>query len=103
MITCKDGTVLWSTLGREVLFLERKTKELQWFQKVILSINENPSLQRQKEIFDRYLKSETLTDDAVVKLVKQLELVEQETWNPLTAIATYGKYMTAYESLYGES
>lgn len=100
MITCKDWTVLGSTRWREVLFLERKSDELKSLQKVILSINENPSLHKQKEIFDKYLKAETLSDEAVVKLVKQLELVEQDTWNPLTAIATYGKYMTAYEAIY---
>lgn len=101
MITCKDWTVLWSIKGREVLLLERKTEEMWKFQKVIVAISETPSLKKQKEIFDRYLQSADLTDEAIVKLVKKLELVEKETWNPLTAITTYGKYMTAYQVLYG--
>lgn len=100
MITCKDGQVLWSTLWREVLFLERKTTELSDFQRVLVMIDSIPLLSKQKDELDAYLENAELSDEAVIKMVKQLEKIENETGNPLQTIATYGKYMAAYNAIY---
>lgn len=100
MITCKDGDVLGSTLGREVLFLERKAEELGSLQKSLVWIDGIPTLEAQKRKFDQYLKSQDLSDEAVVQMVKKLEQVESDTGNPLKVIATYGKYMASYDALY---
>jgi hypothetical protein len=44
-----------------------------------------------------------LSEEQVVQLVAKLEQVaDNGKWNPLRVIATYGKYMAAYDAVYND-
>jgi hypothetical protein len=44
-----------------------------------------------------------LSEEQVVQLVTKLEQVaDKGKWNPLSVIATYGKYMAAYDAVYND-
>lgn len=103
LITCKDGEVLWSTLGREIILFERVTNELGSFHQSIISLQNLPSAREARKKIDQYLSNKQLTDQEVANIVLALEAVEEQTqWNPLAAIATYGKYMAAYDAVYND-
>ncbi len=100
LITCKDWNVLWSLKWREVLLLERDSEELWSFQKSLTFIHNIPSLTEKKEAFDTYVAWNDLDDEAVARLVKKLEQLEDDEENPLAIIWTYWKYMASYDAIY---
>jgi hypothetical protein len=99
-ISCKYGNVLGSTKGREILLFNRKTEELGNFQSSIIAVNNDPALRESKYAVDNYFAKKDLSDEDVRRLVTKLEEVEKNGGNQLQTIATYGKYMAAYDSIY---
>ncbi len=56
-----------------------------------------------KEKIDKYLQKKDLSEEEVAKMVEKLDKVADDgKWNPLAVIATYGKYMSAYDAVYND-
>lgn len=103
LITCRDGNVLWSTKSREIILADRNNEELWKFHKTMIALGSDKKLAEAKKKIESYLAKKDLNDDQVKKLVNKLDQVANKwEWNPLSVIATYGKYMSAYDAVYND-
>lgn len=103
LITCRDWNILWSTKAREIILADRKRDQLWVFQKAIIAIGDDKTLALAKEKIDKYLQKKDLSEEEVAKMVEKLDKVADDgKWNPLAVIATYGKYMSAYDAVYND-
>lgn len=103
LITCRDGDVLWSTRSREIILADRVRDEMGDFQKAMIALGDDKKLADARKKIDAYLTKKELSDEQVVKLVAKLdEVSDNGKWNPLAVIATYGKYMAAYDAVYND-
>lgn len=101
LITCRDGDVLWSTKAREIILAERISSEMGDFQKAVIALGDDKQLANARKKIDAYLEKKDLSEEQVVQLVTKLEKVaDKGKWNALSVIATYGKYMAAYDAVY---
>lgn len=103
LITCRDGNILWSTKAREIILADRNRDQLWWFQKTMMALWDDKTLAAAKAKIDKYLQKKDLDEKQVTKLVAKLDEVAADgEWNPLAVIATYGKYMSAYDAVYND-
>lgn len=103
LITCRDGNILWSTKAREIILADRNRDEMWWFQKAMMALWDDKKLAEAKAKIDKYLQKKDLSEEQVSKLVAKLdEVADDGEWNPLAVIATYGKYMSAYDAVYND-
>lgn len=103
LITCRDGNVLWSTKAREIILADRVADELGDFHKSVVAVWSDKELAEARKKIDAYLAEKDLSEEQVMQLVAKLEEVADEgKGNPLSVIATYGKYMAAYDAVYND-
>jgi hypothetical protein len=73
------------------------------FQKTMIALGDEKQLALAKKKIDAYLADKNLSEEQVVQLVTKLEQVaDKGKGNPLAVIATYGKYMAAYDAVYND-